>query len=236
MNTKRYKALGAGIAMLAILTGNAFGQWIGPTYPAPGGNTFSGAGTSPAHAGGKTYTLETFDLGASQDLYYGIDSTYYPALGINGLDPSLTFSLVDSDLPNGKSVWTGSVTIPLAVGGPTTTRNARFTLSVTDLSDVALAMVDSSTLTGFPTVQQGLLEVTDPAGFKANLLFEIADVAGTTYNAALAVYDAEETVQGNQMWSSVGTGFYAVIPEPGVLSLISLVGGGVWFIRRRFVS
>jgi hypothetical protein len=234
MNTQLNKALGVSVVALTVLTGNAFGQWIGPGS-APGGNTWSGAGISPAHAGGKTWTAETFDLGASQDLYYGVDSDYYPALGINGLDPSLTFSLADSDLANGKSVWTGSVTIPLAVGGPTTTRDARFTLSVTDLNDIALAMVDSSTLSviGIPTVQQGVLHVTDPAGFKANMLFEIAD--GPGYDAALAVYDALPTVQGNQMWSSVGGAFYAVIPEPAVLSMISLVGGGVWFIRRRFV-
>ncbi len=96
-------------------------------------------------------------------------------------------------------------------------------------------MLDSSTLIGFPSVQQGVLHVTDPAGFKANLLFEIADETGTTYDAAASVYNLLQTVDGNSLNTSFGTGFYAVIPEPGILSMISLVGGGVWFIRRRFV-
>ena len=155
-------------------------------------------------------------------------------MGVNGLGPAMSFDGT-SDLLNGISVWEGSISIPLA-SAPPTVRNARFTLTFTDLASQPLALVDSTTVTGFTGSQMGLLLVTDPAGFNANWLFEIADVAGTTYAAAGPTFDALLTIDGNSLDSSVGGGFYYSVPEPAVMGLVGFFAAGIWFVRRVFPS
>jgi hypothetical protein len=234
MKRKAYLKVIIAIACVAFgVDSSAQLIWTGPTFPAPGGNTWSGSGAGTINPGGKTWTLENFDLGASDELYYGL--SVLPSLGVNSPGSSMVYSGSVSNLFSGVSLWSGSINIPLATGG-STTRDTRFTLSVTDLAGTPLSLIDSSTLSGFPSSQMGLLNVTDPAGFKANWLFEIADAGGTSYQAAQTVYDNLATIEGNTLSSSVGGGFWSteVIPEPATMGLMTVLGIGVWGVRRIF--
>lgn len=215
--------------LVAALAGHATAAltWFGPSYPAPGGNSAAGSGTSPIHVGGKTWELTGFDLGASEDLYYGIAST--PAIGQNGLGAPMTLASVSGNT----AVWTGSITINLASGGPVI-RDTRFTLTVTDLADAALPLVDSASFPAFTGVPTGLLLVTDPSGFKANWQFDIDNGSGT-YLAAGTIYDGLNTIEGSSLDSSIGGGFYEAIPEPASMVMMAVMGVGGWFTRRRFM-
>lgn len=233
MKTKTKRMLGIGATVLSLLAGSAYGQWIGPTWSPPGGVTWSNLspGNAAGHVGGATWQVSDLDLGASDDLYFGVHSDYYPTIGIvNSYTNALTYNSSSIDLLNGQAVWTGSVTIPLGSGG-STVRDARYVLTLTDLNNNPLSLIDSTTVSTFPTIQQGILDVSTTE-FNLNHQFEIYD--GSGFDAALKVYNELGTVGGTQLLTSTSGGFYA-IPEPGVVSMVAVCAGGLWFIRRRFV-
>lgn len=232
MKTNTRRMLGIGATALSLLAVSAYGQWIGPEYYPDGGENWTNlGGISAGHTGGVTWQVDNLNPGAFQDLYFGAHSAHYPSIGVNGTT-QLNYDPGASDPGNGKAVWTGFISIPLS-SGQATIRDTRYTLSLMDLSNNPLGLIDSTTVSGFPTIPQAVLHVTDPAGFRLNHLFEIADGGG--FDAANAVYDVLQTVDGNSLNTSVAAAFYAVIPEPGVLSMIGVCAGGLWFIRRRFV-
>jgi len=226
----------ACVALLSFNANAASVQLSGTGYPAPGGNDGSGAGNSGRDNGvegfGRTWTLSNFDDTQYDTLYYVVGD--YPSgiwdasgqrIGSGGLD-LLSFNASTSDFSNGIVQWTGTTTFN--VSGLPTTYNARFTLSVTDTSDVAQSLVDATTIAGMPTSVGAAYEVT--GDFKANWLFELETSTGV-WNPALDAFDGLATDAGAGMALSSGGAFYytAVVPVPAAVwlfgsGLLGLVG------------
>lgn len=216
-------------------------QLSGTGYPAPGGNDGSGAGNSGRDNGiegfGRTWTLSNFDNTQYDTLYYvlgdypsGIWDASGPRIGSGGLD-LLTFNAGTSDFLNGIVQWTGTTTFN--VFGSPVEYNARFTLSITDTSDVAQSLIDASTIVGMPTSVGAAYEVT--GDFKANWLFELETSTGV-WTPALDAFDSLATDPGAGMSLSSGGAFYytAVVPVPAAVWLFgSGLLGLVGIARRR---
>jgi len=237
------------IAATVLFTSQALASAPMPApWPAPGGNTASGTGISPAHAGGKTWTLGGFNDNAYSDLYYGIGDYPAPSYAFNPAGPSLTmdgsrdvlsFNAAQSDLENGKAVWTGTTNFVTYNFGnqviPT-----RFTLTITDLSNNTLALTAASSIVGLPSSLGAVLDVQ--SGFNANWLFEADGPSGSDdFRPSLVMYDDKALYQTYtypqyEHRSSVGGAFYytAPIPEPETYALM-LAGLGLvgWAARRR---
>jgi hypothetical protein len=218
-------------------------------WPAPGGNTSIVSGISPAHTGGFTRTLDNFNPAAYSDLYYGIGDyvpwpTFDPSgpsLTMDGSKDVLSFNAGQSDLLNGKAVWTGTTNFVTYNFGnqviPT-----RFTLTVTDLSNNSLALTNASSIVGLPSSLGAVLDVQ--SGFKANWLFEANGPSSSDgFQASLAMYDsslyqtyAKEQYPQYAHSSSVGGAFYytAPVPEADTYAFMALGMGLVgWLARRR---
>lgn len=80
---------------------------IGPVYPAPNGNDWSGVGSSIGDPGGVTWTYSNFDFTGIDSLYWGLWDGTPTSLGVtlhgDGLNP-MTFNNITSNY----AYWYGS--------------------------------------------------------------------------------------------------------------------------------
>ena len=248
---------GALIVLLPIVTNAALD---GPAWPAPGGTTYSWTGNS-GMAGGQTNTYTGFDNSAYSALYWGADSSYSVGLSFNtdgetssnpftGSGEVMTFNLADSNLADGIAVWTGSTVMGWyddeTHADPvwhTAAVQTKFVVTVTDLSGNAIAFMDSS-LAGGPASIGALVEVTDPAGFKANMEWYAKLDNDTNWTPALeffnlSAYDNHGTGDYINYNAQFAGGFYSspAVPEwpSGILALMGGLTGirGIIFRRRR---
>lgn len=204
-------------------------------YPAPGGTTASGTGV--VTNGGRTWSYSGFNPAAYGDLYYAIGSTVgstfsanMPALTADGSIDYLSFNAGLSNLASGIAIWTGSTNVPLASGG-SSVLYTEFKLSVKDASNAALALTDSAPL-GLPGAGAALKVL---GNFSATWEF-LASTTGTSYSAALPLYDAlPMKVAGNLLQSNVGGAFYstAPVPEPEQFAMLLLGLGLVGSLAKR---
>jgi len=192
-------------------------------YPPPGGITATNDAGNPAMAGGKTWTLSTFNFGAFTKLYYTIGdynpnfSPAGPSLDMDGVPATLAYDAVSSDLVNGKVVWLGATNMTYDPGTgffTTVPVSTRFTLTVTDLVGTPLALTDASTITGMPISVGGAYDVA--GDYKANWLFEAQAPDTGLFEPALDMFNRMTTDPLTQLNSSVGGGFYYTLPIPTV--------------------
>jgi hypothetical protein len=214
-----------------------------PTWEAPGGYSMSSTG-NVIQPGGITWTYTNFDTSAYDQLYYVIgdyiDTTDWeftpegPILGTKyGGTSRLVYDASASNLGGGKVVWTNPSPMSIAVitgSGPGWVNvDARFTLSVFDLGDQPLALVDASTINGMDSRVGGAHQVT--GDFKANWLFEFAYQGNSSsWLPAGQFYYYLNTSSNDEIISSVTRAFYyQPVPVPTAVwllasGLICLVG------------
>jgi hypothetical protein len=101
-----------------------------------------------------------------------------------------TFSAVDSDLPNGKLVYTNTTHILLA-DTSTPQLSGRLTLTIVDASDVAIHFADTATLNVIARNGNHGAEITGPY-FKVVALAEVKD-ATSAWTPFQDYYDAAPT-------------------------------------------
>ena len=122
-----------------------------------------------------------------------------------------TFSSTDSDLPNGKVVFTNTTNILLAdLTKPQLT--GRLTVTIVDESNVAIPFLDVATL-GITTPRLGKYGADiKGTGYKVVALVEVEDSVTSTFKPFLDYYDAASTPDtgdaGGNVYSSFGGSFY----------------------------
>jgi hypothetical protein len=207
----------------------AAAQVMGPTYPPPGGVTFSTNGVSTTQSG-RVATYSGFDLSQTDDLYFAMTGHGLAMDGaIDESGETLTYSAILSNLTAGQVTYTGQTQVN-SFGTDLTVFN-RLVLTFTDLSGNPLALVLDGTIDPFNPV----LEVL--GGFKVSGNFE-SSFNGSTWSASQTFYDG---VQGKppvsgQLKSSLGGGFYYTVggvPEPGTWAMMLLGFGGMGLVIRR---
>jgi hypothetical protein len=223
-------------ALLVMSAGAAAATtYTGPTYPAPGGTTFTpGAGSTIT--GGKTNTYSGFDLSQTNDLYFtfeadeGIDST-----------TGLHLDLSASNLAGGVAVY----------DGVNTGFNVRFTATFTNTSNVALALTQSNLANGGGFSSSGLgggLSGSNTAALLVNGDFKVTEaftLNGVASSGEFNSWEQSNHFAGNSLISNVNGGFYysdnpvgGGAPEPAgwALMIIGFGGIGASLRRRRSVA
>ena len=220
---KKSRLLGAVCALLAFASFNSQAALVGPDYPAPGGNDWSGNGVSAAD-GTAIWSYSNFNSSAFNELYFGLNQLDYGPAGA-GLDFTAdTLSLFGTSGQTAEwrasTTWMEPVT---QVHQPADTRlimtitGLGATPWITDLASIGLnvgfgdlgAVVDNSS--GLDFVLTWSIEANTGSGWQAiNSVLQGAGHDGATR-------------------SSVATGFYSAVPIPAAAwlfgsGLLGLVG------------
>jgi hypothetical protein len=196
----------AGTMELSVSDATAPIVVVGPSYPPPGGVTFSGAGLTGV-APGRTNIYADLDLSATRFLAFGADASALPGLAFDGtIDPSerMTVDVANSNPAAGIIRWTGQTQIPVAGGSmPIPTR---FTLTLTSGSSGTPIPLTPAAGGSVPASIGFVAEITT-SEFRANLLFE-ALYAGS-WGPANTVFDAIPLKDASAFSrSSFSGGFY----------------------------
>ncbi|MFT7220493.1 MAG: hypothetical protein ACI8Z1_002110 [Candidatus Azotimanducaceae bacterium] len=90
----KVKILAVSLICLFAFVSSTNAAVLGPTYPAPGGNTFSGSGSGTE--GGANWNYGGFDSGAYDQMWFGLNNTDYgiSGAGLHGsANPFVLFSV-----------------------------------------------------------------------------------------------------------------------------------------------
>ena len=187
-----------------------------PKFP-PLGLTWTPAGNL-GRAGGLTWTYTGIQRADLFHVWWVVcDDPATPCgLSLDGPIDAATekfaFSAADSDLTNGKLVFTNSVQVSLATdaGNTTTTLGGRLTVTITDPTDVAIPFATVATL-GVTNARLGQYGAEiKGTGYKVKALVEVMD--GTTWKPYADYYDAAATQNtgdaGGNATISFGASFY----------------------------
>jgi hypothetical protein len=187
-----------------------------PTFP-PFGLTWTPAGNL-GRAGGLTWTYAGIQRADLFHIWWVVcDDPATPCgLSLDGpIDTAAEkwqFSATDSDLTNGKLVFTNSVQVSLATDAGTTptTLSGRLTVTIADPGDVAIPFAAVATL-GVTNARAGQYGAEiKGTGYKVKSLVEVMD--GTTWKPYLDYYDAAATQNtgdaGGNATISFGASFY----------------------------
>jgi len=201
-------------------------------FPAPGGTTASGVGNT-GMGSGRTWTLSNFNSSAYSELYYvvgdypsGNFSPAGPRLWMDASPDLLSFNAAQSNFAGGQVVWTGTTNVAWFNGGNLVNSQiaTRFTLSITDLLNNPLALIDASTINGMPASVGAAYQVL--GDFNANWLFTATDPRNGVFTPAVDLFNSLNTVAGTSVNSSVGGAFYSTPPVP-VPAAVWLFGSGL---------
>lgn len=214
----------AGATSVLVVAGagaaHATSSYLGPVYPAPGGNSFTATGGDGAiaSAGGETWTFGGFDTSQFGQMVWGpwdansvklsFDDISDTSYGTSG--EVLQFDSADSNLAGGKIVFTGHADMSIFNGSgyTPTSFDTRFTLLATDLSNTPISLVDPSLL-GLAGGIGGQVSVNDNlSGYKVNMLFE-ASPDGNTWTPANDLFNSIGNSQGTDPATEVHTSFDA---------------------------
>ena len=226
--TIRRALAAAGATGVLVVAGagaaQATSSYQGPVYPAPGGNTFSASGDI-ASAGGETWTFGGFDTSQFGQMVWGpwdansVKLSFDATADTSYSQPGevLQFDSADSDLANGKIVFTGHADMSIFNGSgyTPTSFDTRFTLLATDLSNTPLSLTDPASL-GLDGGIGGQVSVNDNlSGYKVNMLYE-ASPNGTVWTPAKDLFNnigtSQGTDPGTQIHTSFDAGFYYTPP------------------------
>ena len=190
--------------------------------PSAGQTWFYGGGSDPAQTGtGCPFdptpgaNVTPFDTTRFARLFWG-ESTA-PELALDGVvdnaggtAETLTLSTADSDLANGKLVWTGSTRmtwcVPASCSFTTTTVPVRFELTATSLADAPVALVDPASVDVDPATG-GLVEVTPSLpNFKVNVVMLAQNPTGGGFQPAISMYNSLNHPTGPDPQTQMGFG------------------------------
>ena len=203
---------------------------LGPTYPPPGGVTYSSTGS--LGSGTLVGTYSGFDLSATDQLWWGANSIQLAMDGaVDSAGETLVFNAGLSNLAAGFAVYTGSTRL-FQNGNPTAV-GTQYSVTLTDLLGNALAFNTTSAGLGLGGNSFPLYEVT--GGFKATQTLSANGQAYQTYfnNAPF------KSPTPGQLQSSVNRSFYYTenavggVPEPATWGLMLLGFGAIGGTLRR---
>ena len=212
----------AATACLIAATNNVQASLIGPTYPAPGGNSWNNSGDS-ADSGEAIYKLSGCDTNAFDELYYGVDDVNNVlGVGLSAVKDEFTFSSASGHTAE----WTGTTTYfhPTSLTNIIVATRLQLTTSdfgadpwITDLASLGLD-------TGYGDVG-AVLDVSAGGPFTVSIKAQaFVDGAWMYMNDIL-----QHSSHDGQTRTSVGTGFYysepqieAAVPEPSSLALLGM--------------
>jgi hypothetical protein len=197
----------------------------GPAFPTPhgpSGFSFSGPIDDMGMTGGLELTLSGFDFGTGRAFWWGPTKDMFstgPGVGaaldgaIDSAGESLTYV--------GGGVWTGTSTIDLVVGGPTSV-DVRYTATIVMNGS---AFFDASEISASTSVTPAVSEITgDP--FKVNHLMEARFTSvGGAYTPLIEFFEAQTTASGNTVMSVQGGLYYT--PEPTTFLMLGLGMAGL---------
>jgi hypothetical protein len=193
---------GLATASTASTAGAAVLPHKGPVYPAPGSGTETTTGDS-GQTGGATYTFTGVKTRKTKMLVWGLWYPKYPATWSFGLDTAtLAYDSVDSNLPSGEAVYSGSAEFP-NVNGTTPTLPIRLVVQ----AGGGLAMEASKAAhLGINSAVGAVLHVK--GNFSVNLTFEVSPDGGTTWDPADIYYNNTPHVAGSTSSSVSGAFWY----------------------------
>ncbi|MEO6575668.1 MAG: hypothetical protein ABIP89_17590 [Polyangiaceae bacterium] len=167
-------------------------------------------------AGGLTWTYTGIQRGTLFHIYWVLceDPATPCGISLNGpIDaPSENWELSapDSDLPNGKLVFTNTTSVLLADSGAPPL-SGRLTVTIVDASDAKIPFVDVATLGVTARVGKYGAEIIG-TGFKVMALAEVQDPATSAWTPYKVYYDAAATPDtgdaGGNLYTSFGGSFY----------------------------
>ncbi|QDU53963.1 hypothetical protein [Aeoliella mucimassa] len=226
------------VALLVATASMANAAIQGPTYPAPGGNNWSGNGISGTE-GTAVWNYSNFDTNSFSDLYFGLNQLDYGdnGAGLDGSVAPFTFSSASGQT----ATWTANTTWYNDVTNVPTAATTRLVMTVSGLganpwiTDLASIGLD----TGFGDL--GAV-VDNSSGSDFSLSWSIEANIGSGWqplNGPSGVPQSSSHSGYNR--SSFATGFYyneAVVPEPATMVVWTILGlsTGVVVYRRRVKS
>ncbi len=185
-----------------------------PNFP-PYGLTWTPTG-SLGRAGGLTWTYTGIDRGDLFHIYWIVCDDPADPCGLSLDGPidapgeSWAYSAGDSDLPNGKLVFTNTTNILLADSSKVPL-SGRLTVTIVDASDAPIPFVDVGTLGVTARDGQYGAEITG-TGYKVTALAEVEDSNTSTWTPYDDYYDAAPTADtgdaGGNVYVSFGASFY----------------------------
>lgn len=226
---KRCRDAMAALAMVVVGFAHADGPVSVANLPGGGGNVVvdtdvtegGGLGQRWGRAGGRTITYHVNSPGTFSALSFGVQQASQPSLAFDGTVTGGSGELMSynaglSNPANGVAVWSGTAVLQLVNQQPQALAT-RFTLTVTTAGGSPVSMAFSGGTYPFANV----LSTGD---FKANLLFEMADVGNpNVFHPVLDYYDGLATPVGmppatNQgpVMTGVSTGFYYTVAVQGM--------------------
>ncbi len=202
---------------------------LGPSYPAPGGNTWFPSGApSTGDAGGQNGNYGGFDNSYFASLYWGPQWGLSPGpqAGLDGVYHSLPFAGISGTT----AVWQGTTSYTSPGGpGPGSCASCPIRLEI-DVSGLgATPWVLEGSVAGLTGLAAGIGAVIDDsagADFVANFQF-LADLG-----SGFVALNSITPQYGGATVSTVSGAFYSTVPEPSVLMMLGL-GVASLAVRRR---
>ena len=157
---------------------------IGPVYPAPGGNSFSGLGTS-SRDGGQTRTYGTLDVGHYNSFWWGLTDIGAAMDGtVDEVGETLTFAGFSPDGLTG--IWTGTTDAP-GFGGAIFTR-LTVTINSALSGSAHWGLATDFDLIGGPTQ---VVDIDESVGsFVVNVAFAASTNPTVGFDSFLDLYDS----------------------------------------------
>lgn len=205
----------ATVASLAIPGSSQAAQApIGPTYPGPGNLQGVGTGDNGV-AGGRTWTYAGVDSTTFSSLWWALADGRSAQLAMDGAvdapAETLAFDPSSSNLVGGVMRYVGAAAVVNAQTNTTSTFPTRLSVTVTDINDVPIALVDRGAV-AIPE-SGGAAPIT--SDFKVNMLFEVGGGAG--FVPAKTFFDSYPTLPTARLIRSTNGAFFFV-PPPSVLT------------------
>jgi hypothetical protein len=222
--------VGAIALCLAGWTATASADTIsGPTYPPPGGVTFSGAGS--LRSGTATWSYSNFDNTAYGNLWWGPSNSTAIGISFDGPGYSSNELLSAPTLSGNTATYYGTSTMNTSTGPKNV--DTRFTLVALDSSNNPINWATGSS--------QGIATsavISVPGDYKILLTAEAKLSTSSIYQSVQSLYDNSQTF-GSNLNTSFGGGFFATaavapVPLPSAAwAGLALMGGlGVQRFRR----
>ena len=182
---------------------------FGPTFPAPGGSTFIGTG-STLTAGGQTRTYGGLDFTDYSHIWWGLANI---GVATDGSIDSASETLTFSGISNGglTATYIGQSTINGALYAGSVFTKLVVTIDGMQSGNATWGSAAASMLTG------GAVEVADISGISGQLVVNVQYLASSTlngtYTALRDFYDAANTGTASLVTSSSGQ-FFAQVDSP----------------------